>query len=268
VTARRRAARRLAARFVPRLRDWEHVPEGWTRKAGGWDVDAVVEAYRARLPELRAAVAGPGPLAIPTSVAVRDPEPGVREQGSILAFGYALALASRGTDRVSVLDWGGGLGYHWLLSRALLPEEVEVDYHCKELPSLCAEGRVTLPEVEFHDDDSCLERRYDLVLASSSLQYAEDWAHLLGRLATASRGYLLVNRVPVTAGGPSFVTLQRGHAQGLATEYLSWVLDPAELVETAQRSGLRLVRELLVGYRPPVHGAPEPVDTRGYLFRR
>jgi putative methyltransferase (TIGR04325 family) len=268
VTGRRRAARRLAARFVPRLRDWEHVPEGWTRQAGGWDVDAVVEVYRARLPELRAAVAGPGPLAIPTSVAARDREPGVREQGSILAFGYALALASRGTDRVSILDWGGGLGFHWLLSRALLPDEVEVDYHCKEVPSLCAEGRSTLPEVEFHADDSCLERRYDLVLASSSLQYAEDWTRLLGRLATATGGYLLVNRVPVTAGGPSFVTRQRLHASGLPAELVCWVLDPGELVATAQRAGLRLVRELLVGYRPTVHGAPEPVDTRGYLFRR
>jgi putative methyltransferase (TIGR04325 family) len=253
---------------VPRLREWEHLPEGWApERALGWDAEGVVAAYRARLPALRRAVAGPGPLAMPTSVAVLDFEPSVREQSSILAFAYALALAAGGSNRVSVLDWGGGLGFFSLLARALLPDGVELDYHCKEVPLLCAAGREELPEVHWHEDEGCLERTYDLVLASSSLQYSRRWTEVLERLAAATAGHLLVTRVPVTGSGPSFVTLQRGRRYGLRTEYLSWVLARDELIAAAGRGGVQLVRELLVGYRPRVHRAPSPVDTRGFLFR-
>jgi hypothetical protein len=40
--------------------------------------------------------------------------------------------------------------------------------------------------VDFREDESCLERTYDLVVASSSLQYAEDWRGLLDRIAAAA----------------------------------------------------------------------------------
>ena len=265
----KRRGRRALGRIVPRLREWEYAPQGWARpEVEGWDAEGVVAAYRAKLPLLRHAVAGAEPIAMPTSVAVRESQPDVREQGSTLAFGYALALASRGSDRVSVLDWGGGLGFHSLIARALLPAEAAIDYHCKEVAGLCEVGRELVPEVTFHEDESCLERRYDLVLASSSLQYSQDWARVLERLAAAASRYLLVNRVPVAGAHPSFVTLQRGHPYGLGTEYRSWVFNPDELVATAERAGAELVRELLVGYRPYVHGAPAPVETRGFLFRR
>jgi putative methyltransferase (TIGR04325 family) len=264
----RRRARRALAHVVPRLREWEYAPEGWAGpEVSGWDTESVVAAYRAKLPLIRELAAGTDPLAIPTSVAVRENHPDVREQGSILAFGYALALASRETDRVSVLDWGGGLGFHFFIARALLPDEVTIDYHCKEVPSLCEAGHELVPEVVFHEDDSCLDQRYDLVFASSSLQYSEDWASLLERLAHATSGYLLVNRIPVTDNHPSFVTLQRGDEFGLGTSYRSWVLSPAELATAANHADLKLIREFHVGYRPHVHGAPAPVETRGFLFK-
>jgi putative methyltransferase (TIGR04325 family) len=265
----RRRGRRELGRIVPRLREWEYAPEGWAADSEreGWNAEAVLAAYRAKLPVFRRVVAGTDPIAIPTSVVVRDSGPDVREQGSHLAFGYALALASRGSDRVSVLDWGGGLGFHFLIARALLPDEVAIDYHCKEVAGLCEAGRELVPEVVFHDDDSCLERGYDLVFASSSLQYSQDWERVLAGLAGAASPYLLVNRVPVARGQRSFVTRQRGHAYGLRTEYRSWVFDPDELVAAAGRAGADLVRGFLVGYRPHVHGAPAPVETGGFLFR-
>lgn len=34
-----------------------------------------------------------------------------------------------------MLDWGGGLGAYYVYSRALLPD-LELDYHCRELPLL------------------------------------------------------------------------------------------------------------------------------------
>jgi putative methyltransferase (TIGR04325 family) len=257
---------------VPRLREWEYVPEGWERRRTGspikgWDEGAVLEAYKAKLPGFVEALQGPGPIAFPTSAAFRGATPSVKDQNIVLAYAYALALASRRTNTVSVLDWGGGVGLFHLLSRALLPNEVELDYHCKDLPALCSYGREALPQARFHEDESCLERRYDLVLASSSLQYSENWSEVLERLAGATGRYLYLARVPVVLRYPSFVVLQRAYRYGLGTEFLSWVFNRDELLEAASRSGTKLVREFVFGEKSEIRGAPEQDETRGFLFR-
>jgi putative methyltransferase (TIGR04325 family) len=257
---------------VPWLREWEHVPDGWARlrtepAIEGWNVATVRDAYEAKLPAFRRAIEGTGPLDMPTSPAIPTSWASQREQTAILAYGYALALASRGTGRVSILDWGGGAGAFYHLSRALLPPDVEIDYHCKDVPVVCAHGRQELPEASFHEDESCLERRYDLVLASSSLQYSEDWQRVAGRLAGATRHYLFLTRVPVVRRVPSFVVRQRVRAYGLKTAYLSWVFNQGELVGATERAGMELVREFVIGFRAAVRGAPEQDETRAFLFR-
>ena len=265
-------ARRELGRVVPRFREWEYVPEGWSRErtdsaVKGWDEAAVVEAYRAKLPAYAEAIAGPGPIGLPTSAAFRDAVPNVKDQNIVLGYAYALALASRCRDTVSILDWGGGAGLFYLLGRALLPDEVAIDYHCKDLPAVCAYGREALPNARFHDDDSCLDRRYDLVVASSSLQYSERWQDVLGRLAGAAESYLYLARVPVVLQSRSFVVLQRAYRYGFETEFLSWVFKRDELLGAASGSGLELVREFVFGERSDVRGAPEQDETRGFLFR-
>ena len=154
--------------------EWEYVPEGWARQVKGWDAPAVEASYRRRWPEFLAAVRGTGTLGIAHEVPEGRPvvthDPGWHNV--VLTFGYVLARAARG-ERVSVLDWGGGPGHYYALGRALLPE-LRIDYHSRDLPRLAALGRELLPEATFHDDDSCLEQTYDLVVASDSLQYAPE----------------------------------------------------------------------------------------------
>jgi putative methyltransferase (TIGR04325 family) len=267
-----RRVRRSLARAVPRKPEWEVVPEGWARaeaevSIGGWEAEGVVDAYRAKLPEFARAIEGSGPIGLPTSAAFRGATPGLKDQNAVLAFAYALALASRRRETVSLLDWGGGAGVFCLLGRAVLPAEVELEYHCKDLPALCAYGREVLPGAEFHEDDSCLARRYDLVVASSSLQYSERWRDVLAGLAGATGDYLYLGRVPAVLTSPSFVVLQRAQRYGLGTEFLSWVLNRDEVVGAAQAAGLELVREFLFGEKSKIRGAPEQDETRGFLFR-
>lgn len=270
VTGWRRARQRLRA--DAQLPGWEFVPEGWQRQredpsVTGWDVPGVREAYRVKLAAFRDTVVGPGPIAVPTSASVTSNATSVSDQNAILAFAYSLLLASRGRDTVSILDWGGGIGLYSLIARALLPSDVRVEFHCKELPLVCAYGREAMPEVVFHDDEACLARTYDLVLASSSVQYTEDWRRVLEGLARATGGYLYLARVPIVVESPSFVVLQRAYAHGFDTEYLSWVFNRDELLEHTRQVDLCLVREFSLGYKPKVHGAPEQDETRGLLFR-
>jgi putative methyltransferase (TIGR04325 family) len=242
--------------------EWEYVPEGWRRRAKGWAVDDVARAYRERWPAYVEAIEPPRPLGVYHETAAVDQH---GAHNMLVSFAYALALAARGADRISVLDWGGGLGHYYALGRSVLPD-VELEYHVKETPAVCAEGRELLPEVAFHDDDSCLARRYDFVLASSSLQYEQDWRGLLGRLAEAAERYLYVARVPVALEADSFVVLQRAHVYGYATEYLGWVLNRRELLDAVP---LAPAREFLLDARFSAVGAPEsPVEHRSFLFNR
>lgn len=246
------------------LPEWEYVPDGWAHEAKGWAVDSVARGYREKWADYLAAIEAPSPLGVHHETArVTTGDAGAHNM--LVSFAYVVALAARGRDRLSVLDWGGGLGHYHALARSAVPG-LELEYHVKETPAVCAQGREVSPDVTFHDDDSCLDRRYGLVVASSSLQYAEDWRALLGRLAGATGDYLYVARVPVALHAGSFVVIQRPYVHGYDTEYLGWVLNRAELLDAA---GLPLAREFLLDARFSAAGAPEdPVEHRSFLFNR
>ena len=93
----------------------------------------------------------------------------------------------------------------------------------------------------FHDDESALDRRYDLVVASSSLQYGRG---LAVRCSSGSRrrpsGYLYVARVPVALAAPSFVVIQRPYVHGYDTEYLGWVLNRERAARAAPPARARV----------------------------
>ena len=249
------------------MTEFEHVPEGWSRRVRGWDAPGVETAYRRRWSEFVAAVEGGGTLGIahevPTGQRVVTDDPGWHNV--VLTYGYVLARAARGLERLSVLDWGGGPGHYAVLARALLPE-VELDYHSRDLPRLTRLGRELLPGVTFHDDDSCLDRTYDLVVASDSLHYTQDFAGLLARLARAAAPWLYVALLPLVRTAPSFVLQQRPDSYGYETEYLGWALNRGEVLAAALAAGLRQEREFLAPGVIDVPGAPEPAVHRSFLF--
>jgi putative methyltransferase (TIGR04325 family) len=261
---------RRAAPAPPPAPEWEYVPEGWSRQVRGWDVAEIAEAYRRRWPEFVAAVRGTGTLGVAhevpqgRNVAVDDPG----WHNAIITFGYVLARASGTAARLSILDWGGGPGHYLVLARALLPE-VSFDYHSRDLPRLVELGRDLLPEATFHADDACLDRTYDLVVASDSLQYAQELAPALARLAAVAAPWLYVAQLPVAKEAPSFVVRQRPDAYGYETEYLGWIVNEATLLDAAASAGLTLEREFIAPGAIDAEGAPErPVQLRSYLFRR
>lgn len=268
--------------------EWEYVPDGWRgdpspqpspRKRGegasGWNVDSVVRAQRAKWDRFVALIGergGTSPLAVYHEVATLSNDSLVAHH-TFMTYGYVLALAARSAaapadNRLSILDWGSGLGHYFVVSRALLPD-VTLDYHARDVPMLCEAGRKTVPEITFHDTDAdafATPRRYDLVLASGSLHYHEAWRDILRGFSAASRRHVYVARVPIVHRAPSFVVMQRPHASGYDTEYQGWFFNREEFLAGAREAGLRLVREFLADERPYAHGAPEQCEFRGFLF--
>lgn len=162
----------------PPIATLEYSPQGWDERliAGappGWNADSVVEATRVENEVSCRLLQSGGPL-------------GTGHQHNLhVIFAYVLARAAHCKTSLSVLDWGGGLGYYYHVAKAALPE-LSIDYHCKETPILAAAGSQVVPEVTWHSDEACLSREYDIVMLSGSLQYAQDWEGQLRRIASAA----------------------------------------------------------------------------------
>lgn len=268
-----------ASRLLPPVGvpEWEYVPEGWRvedRRLTGWNAHSVLDAQRRKWPQFVRAVRGTEPLALAWEA------PGTYDgariahtweydaHNTVLTFGYVLCLAARAKDRLSLLDWGGGLGHYYALSKQLA-KDAAIDYHCKDVPVLCQAGRELVPEASFYEDEEeCFRRTYDLVLASGSLQQCEDWRNVLKRLARVSDSYLYVTRLPIVHRAASFVVVHRPYQHGgYQIEYLNWHLNRTEFIDYVSELGMELVREFLIMRSVHVHGAPEDCEYRGYLFR-
>jgi putative methyltransferase (TIGR04325 family) len=251
------------------LPEWEYVLEGWRSKDSrikGWNVESILETQKAKWPEFQRSVQGSGPLGVAHEGSVPSNND-YAAHNSIMAYAYTIALAARKKDRISLLDWGGGIGHYYIMSKALLPD-VTIDYHCKDLPLLCEGGRKLLPDANFYEnEEECFARAYDLVLASSSLHYCEDWQRIAQRLALATRSYLYITRLPIINRKASFVVVQRPYRYGYNTEYLCWFLNREEFLTHVSTLEMDLVREFLIQERPYVHEAPEQGEYRGFLFR-
>jgi len=265
-----------ALRVIRRIRgrpgpvEWEYCPEGWRTvdpRLTGWNAESVAETQKRLWPRFLEIVRGTGPMGLFHT----EPEPtglDILGQNNILAFGYALALTAHKKDRVSILDYGGGIGHYAVISRALFPD-LQIDYTCREVPVLCQAGREVLPDDTFVEtDEQCAGRTYDLVFCSGALQYFEKWAETVHLLAGLTGDVFYLARVPVVFTVPSFVVVQRPYAAGYATEYLGWFFNYDELVSTLRQSGLTLFREVLTHDANDLENAPELCRYRAFLCRR
>jgi putative methyltransferase (TIGR04325 family) len=252
------------------LEEWEYIPEGWAYaemhpEVKGWNVSDILKVYKHKWPEFVAMVEGTGPLGIAHESGLRT-HADINSHNTIMSFAYAITLAARHSESLAMLDWGGGIGHYYLLAKTLLPD-VRIEYHCKDVPLLAEHGAQLFPDQHFYTDESCLERTYDFVMASSSLHYTEGWQSLLAGLAKATRDYLYITRLPTVLQAQSFVFIQRPYTYGYNTEYLGWCLNRAVFLREAEKLGLTLVREFVIAERPFIANAPEQCQNRGFLLR-
>jgi putative methyltransferase (TIGR04325 family) len=246
----------------------EYAPDGWQTQLNdsqnsGWSVESVIETERAKWKLFCHNLEGTGPLGFShehTDLSViRNPE----FHNVHISYAYVLALTAHHKDRISVLDWGGSLGHYYLVGKAVLPD-VSIDYHIKEVPLMVKAGKRLNPEVQWYDNETCLERDYDLIMMNGSIGYMEDWVDILHRIACSVKEYLLLFRLPVVQHNPSFISIERIYN----SQMLHQQLNQTELLETVKKTGLTLVREFVVGDRPYIKGAPEQCEMRGWLFKK
>lgn len=264
-----RAKRRGALPASSGVPEWEAVPDDdrlWTASAG-WSHESIAAEQRRKWSSLLAAMVPPNPFGRSHEADLATPT-NVSEHNIIMTFGYVLGRVAGDRRRMSILDWGGGMGHYHALAQALRPD-LHLDYTVKDLPGLCALGRELNPECHYVEaEDEALSRRYDLVFASSSVHYSRDVHGLIRRLCSAADPWLMITRQPIVEQHDDFVVLQRPHAYGYLTEYPGWFLNRRRLIDTVRSQELDLEREFLIDHRPAVHNAPDQCRFAGFLFRR
>ena len=248
----------------------EYHSGGWNglqNEVPGWNTDSVVKQEYTKWEAFRNNVNGSGPLGFShesTDLAVTR---NVDFHNIHISYAYVLALTARQLSTISVLDWGGGLGHYYVLGKAVIPG-VEIKFDCRDVPLMCERGRQLCPEINFYEDDRCLENKYDLVMINGSLGYFENWKELLPRIIATVKSHLFLTRVLTVRESPSFVALQRTDVYNYHSDMLTQVFNEKELLDVVAKSGLRLAREFVVGDGPTIVGAPEQCRDCGWLFER
>jgi putative methyltransferase (TIGR04325 family) len=249
--------------------EYEYIPEGWSYADNhpvirGWDVEDIYTVYRRKWPQFVSMLEGTGPLGFSHESELTG-RSDLFAHNLVMSFGYVLCRAARGKKKISILDWGGGLGHYYLLAKTLLPD-VGIEYTCYDLPKMAALGSELLHGQRFTSDDRCFDRKYDLVVVSSSLHYSRNWSEVLTRLAKATKSYLYLARLPIVITEKSFVYVQRTYKYGYNSEMLSWCFNEGELQNCIRTLKFILLREFDYGEHVPIFRAPEKNISRGYLF--
>lgn len=249
--------------------EYEYLPDGFAHaardpKIKGWNVETIVNVYHWNWEMFGQLVDGKGPpgYSPECGLPVKDD---VSFQNTILVFAYSLALCSRNSNSMKLLDWGGGMGHYYKIAKALVPE-VHIDYHCKDLELLTKAGRQVNPEGQFYADDTCLDQIYDFILVSSSLQYNQDWKPLIHKLAHSLSGNILITRLPITTESQSYVFVQRPYKYGYDTEYIGWCINQDEFLQCCTEAGLELVREFVIAENTDILNAPGSCKYKAFLL--
>jgi putative methyltransferase (TIGR04325 family) len=245
-----------------------YIPEGWnsslaSRENAGWNVSNVAAAEEGKWRTFMENCKGTGPLGFSHESSDLTVVRNLSFHNINMTYAYVLALAAQGKSSLTMLDWGGALGHYYLVGKALLPD-LKIDFHCKEVPLMAEVGRRLNPDVHWYSDESCLTRKYDLIMMNGSLQYIQDWTAALGRIASSVVDYLFLARVPVVQRHPGYVAVQRVYGRKM----LHPQINQGVFLEVVQGLGFSIAREFIVGDRPYVKGAPEQCELRSWLFKR
>jgi len=191
--------------------------------------------------------------AMVAALAVSRQDAGEAESPGLAA---ALAAAAGLRRRVSVLDWGGGVGLARVAAGRAGPR-LELDWQVVDTPSRCRHGAAIHPEIRFETDlESLRGRRFDLVYAAGSIGTEQDWSGLLVRLRQSCGRVLLLDRVAVTDSDPSFVAEYHAEAWPAGTVCTSWVLNESALWAALASAGFTIEQRWNLGPLDPPMDVP------------
>jgi putative methyltransferase (TIGR04325 family) len=146
------------------------------------------------------------------------------------------------SERISITDFGGGMGNHYFALRKFLPVR-DLTWQVLELPQMVSyakEKNMESSELKFQDS---LEefRNTNIALASSSIQYCEKPNEIILNLAKKAH-FVILDRLPLCENLESDrLTIQRVNPSIYAASYPAWFLSERKFNNSCQEYGLELI---------------------------
>ena len=115
----------------------------------------------------------------------------------------AVGLVLNKQEKISVLDFGGGGGYHWFIAKNSFGKNTIFDWRIVETSMMAKVSTELLAKdgLEFFSDiKSSLKtgETLDLVFTSSALQYCEEPLKVLQNLVNLNARHLFITRTPLS----------------------------------------------------------------------
>lgn len=130
---------------------------------------------------------------------------------SLLPFLAVMAAANSKENKVTILDFGGGLGSAYISATAACANQQVIDYYIVESKNVCQAGKNCFKgdsQIHFYDHLPDEIQDVDIVCLSSSIQYIEDWKALLKEITKYDPQYILL--ADLSAGDiPTYATVQK-----------------------------------------------------------
>lgn len=185
------------------------------------------------------------------------------------SFVLAAGMIAASRQKIHVVDFGGGAGSAFSQLVASLPPGIAIRYVVVETPQVCAAGRELFqddPRISFVSTLGEADVAPDLVYANGVLQYLDDYADTLRRLAALGASHILLSRL-YAWDGPRFATAQV-NLQGRT--FASWFLNVEEVKSLLAACGYVVASDVVSEKRhqselPPTHRVER---LRTMLFQR
>ena len=146
------------------------------------------------------------------------------------ALNGLLLAAGLGSGRLNVLDFGGGLGSHFLRWRPFLSAIPQLRWHVLEQSNYTELGRALFKDVsniEFHSRSESIESSIDAVLASSVLQYVDEPCVKLEMLLQFKSQIFILDRTLL--GEQDLAMVQSTPKRMGGTSYPVWILNKSRI---------------------------------------
>ncbi|MDB5274946.1 MAG: hypothetical protein JWO58_3313 [Chitinophagaceae bacterium] len=253
------------------LAPWEYMPEGFSyrNKSKGWDLESIVQLQLDKWPKYAERVKSTASLGFNhESADISGNTPFFHNL--LVSFAYVLTLASLNKKEIRFLDWGGGIGHYGLLAEELLkPVNLDFNYYCYDFEVFEKTGKqINLKYNYFHDNDKYYDVKFDIIMASSSIWYEENWKNGIDKPCKYDTDFLYITRMIFISNTPSYVAIQRPKHIGYNTEYLFWIINKHEFIAYVTKKGFSLIREFEFGEATPIFKAPEQGTMQGFLFKK
>jgi putative methyltransferase (TIGR04325 family) len=148
--------------------------------------------------------------------------------------------------QLKVLDFGGSLGSSYFTNKQFL-KNLEVEWSIIEQPHFVEFGKKEIENniLKFYEniDECCQDRKINVIFISSVLQYLEQPYEWLEKLININAKHILLDRMPFSKDGSSFIQVQTVPAIIYKASYPLHILNEVELVKFMNKYDYDLIEK-------------------------